>query len=255
MRVSLSGVPGQGDRRGRSCQLASGSRLVRTARPSWAAARTSIARSSRSSVRSQPSATSVSNSGGVAVRPVTATRIAMNRSPAFQPRASASSRSGGSSSSASKLHRAVRRRSTSRAAREALERSSPRPSASARGSPGRARSSSTQRNPTRSPIGAQRRQALLDDRAAAARSSSSAGSAIDPAGVAARPARNGRSRSTRSSGSRRRIHWPFSHSRRSRSKTAPPFWTSLDVEPLDELVEREDLLLGARSTSRGARGS
>ena len=43
----------------------------------------------------------MSNSGGVAVRPVTATRIAMNRSPAFQPRASASARSGGSSSSAS----------------------------------------------------------------------------------------------------------------------------------------------------------
>ena len=47
--------------------------------------RTSIARSSRRSVRSRPSATSVSNSGGVAVRPVTATRIVMNRSPAFQP--------------------------------------------------------------------------------------------------------------------------------------------------------------------------
>ena len=50
-----------------------------------------------------PSATSVSNSGGVAVRPVVATRIAMNRSPAFQPRASTSSRSGGSSSSASQV--------------------------------------------------------------------------------------------------------------------------------------------------------
>jgi hypothetical protein len=61
----------------------------------------SIARSSRSIVRSWPSATSVSNRGGVAVRPVTATRIAMNRSPAFQPRASASALSGGSSSSAS----------------------------------------------------------------------------------------------------------------------------------------------------------
>ena len=29
----------------------------------------------------------------------------------------------------------------------------------------------------------------------------------------------------------------------------------LEVEALDELVEREDLLLGARSTSRAARGS
>ena len=48
-----------------------------------------MARSSRSRVRSSPSATMVSNSGGVAVRPVTATRMAMNRSPTFQPCASA----------------------------------------------------------------------------------------------------------------------------------------------------------------------
>ena len=68
-----------------------------------AAASRAIAASSRASVRSRPRATSVSNSGGVAVRPVVATRIAMNRSPAFQPRASTSSRSGGSSSSASQV--------------------------------------------------------------------------------------------------------------------------------------------------------
>ena len=37
---------------------------------------------------------------------------------------------------------------------------------------------------------------------------------------------NGRSRSIRSSALRRRIHWPFSHSSRSRSKTAPPLCTS-----------------------------
>ena len=55
---------------------------------------------------------------------------------------------------------------------------------------------------------------------------------------------NGRSRSIRSSALRRRIHWPFSHSSRSRSNTAPPLCTCADVEPLDDLVERKDLLLG-----------
>ncbi len=57
--------------------------------------------------------------------------------------------------------------------------------------------------------------------------------------------RNGRSRSTSWSGESRRIHWPLSHSRRSRSKTAPLFWTCVELETGDELVEPEDLLLGA----------
>ena len=39
--------------------------------------------------------------------------------------------------------------------------------------------------------------------------------------ASASAARNGSRRSTRSSGDNRRIHWPLSHSRRSRSKTAP----------------------------------
>ena len=69
-----------------------GHSVERQPRLGEAAARTAWARSSRARVRSKPSATSVSNSGGVAVRPVTATRIAMKRSPAFQPRASASPR-------------------------------------------------------------------------------------------------------------------------------------------------------------------
>ena len=52
--------------------------------------------------------------------------------------------------------------------------------------------------------------------------------------------------------SRRRIHWPSSHSRRSRSKTAPPWWTRRQVEARDQLVEREDLLLGpARPAEQG----
>ena len=58
--------------------------------------------------------------------------------------------------------------------------------------------------------------------------------------------RNGSSRSTRSSSSRRRIHWPLSHSRRSRSKRAPPFWTLSSSKRSDDLVQREDVLLRAR---------
>ena len=217
-------------------------RQVSAAAPVVVGRQASIARSSRSSVRSYPSATSVSNSGGVAVRPVTATRIAMNRSPAFQPRSSARARSGGSSSSASKLT-APTSAIVARAA-AAPRRSSRRPSASARASPGSTSRSSTHRNPTSSPI-APSRGSRSWTTGSSAWTSSSAGHPVDPAGVAARPARNGRSRSTRSSGSRRRIHWPLSHSRRSRSKTAPALWTSRDVEPLDDLVDREDLVLRA----------
>ena len=47
-----------------------------------------------------------------------------------------------------------------------------------------------------------------------------------------------------SSGSSRRIHWPFSHSSRSRSKTAPPLWMASRSNSADELVDREDLVLG-----------
>ena len=76
-----------------------------------------------------------------------------------------------------------------------------------------------------------------------ARSSSSVGiRSIRPAASSA--ATNGRRRSIRSSGSSRRIHWPLSHSSRSRSKTAPPLWTLGQLEALDDLVDRQDLLLG-----------
>ena len=57
------------------------------------ASRARAARSRRASVRSRPRATIDSNRGGVAVFPVTATRMAMKRSPAFQPCASATPRS------------------------------------------------------------------------------------------------------------------------------------------------------------------
>ena len=67
-----------------------------------------------------------------------ATRMAMNRSPAFQPRASASARSGGSSSSASQVT-ASRRRAIVARGRQARRASSPRPSASGRAAPDRPR--------------------------------------------------------------------------------------------------------------------
>ena len=145
----------------------------------------------------------------------------MNRSPAFQPRASTSARSGGSSSSASQVTASCAA-SALAGGDQRLARSSPRPSASARASPGR--------QPALDPQEADEvddrregRQALPDDRQERP-SSSSDGSPIDPPSSTA-AWRNGRSRSIRSSGSSRRIHWPFSHSSRSRSNRAPPFWT------------------------------
>ena len=184
-----------------------------------------MARSSRASVRSRPSATSVSNSGGVAVRPVTATRMAMNRSPAFQPRASASARSGGSSSSASKVTAPVVGDRPSRAAASAV--------AGRRGVPAlghehrrrRRSTSSTHRKPTRSPIAPSvgRRSRTIGS---SARSSSSDGHPVDPAGDAARPRRTAAGGRPGRPASSRRIHWPLSHSSRSRSKTAPPLWTA-----------------------------
>ena len=157
----------------------------------------------------------------MAVRPVTATRIAMNRSPAFQPRASARARSGGSSSSASKETSptaTIASRAAASPSRVVVV--SQRFGTSVTGS--RA-TSLTHRNPTRSPMAPSvgRRSPMIGRRP---RSSSSDGiQSIRPAASSA--STNGRSRSTRSSGSSRRIHWPFSHSSRSRSKTAPPLWT------------------------------
>ena len=163
----------------------------------------------------------MSKRGGVAVRPVTATRIAMNRSPAFHPRASARARSGGSSSSASKetspnpvmTPRAAVRPSLVVAASHRFGTSSI----------GSSFTCLSHKKPTRSPMAPSvgRRSPMIGTRP---RSSSSDGiQSIRPAASSA--STNGRSRSTRSSGSSRRIHWPFSHSRRSRSKTAPPLWT------------------------------
>ena len=203
------------------------------------------------SVRSRPSATSVSNSGGVAVRPVTATRMAMNRSPAFQPRSSARARSGGSSSSASKATSPTSAIVVA-GGRQALERGRRVPALGHE----RRRVELDVVDPQEADQvadRAERRQPLLDD--GQQRAQLVVGRhPVDPAGgelgLDERP-----ERSISSSASRRRIHWPLSHSSRSRSNTAPPLWTSRDVEALDELVEREDLLLGARSTSRAARGS
>ena len=116
------------------------------------AARLAIAASMRASVRSRPSATSVSNSGGVAVIPVVATRIAMNRSPAFQPRASTSSRSGGSSSSASQVTPSwAASRSRAAARPSAVVATSQRLGTRRAGSTS---SSSPHRKPTRSTIAA-----------------------------------------------------------------------------------------------------
>ncbi len=181
-----------------------------------------MARSSRSRVRSSPSATSVSNSGGVAVRPVIATRMAMNRSPTFQPCASASARSGGSSSSASNaIPSAVGdRRPRGDEAPVGRRRV---PALGHERAPGRRSARRTHRKPTRSPIAPSlgRRSVTIGS---SARSSSSDGiRSIRPAATSA--STNGRRRSIRSSGSSRRIHWPLSHSSRSRSKTAPPLWT------------------------------
>ena len=128
-----------------------------------AASSTAIARSSRASVRSRPRATSVSNRGGVAVRPVTATRMAMNRSPAFQPRASARARSGGSSSSASKRHLARPRRCR-RARRPGRRGSSRRPSAWGRAWPASSDHLVDPQEADEVADRAERRQALLDDR-------------------------------------------------------------------------------------------
>ena len=203
------------------------------------------------SVRSRPSATRVSNSGGVAVRPVTATRIAMNRSPGFQPRASASARSGGSSSSASKVDLADGP-IVDRARLQALARGRGIPPLRARASRASTGHLVDPQEADRSPIAPRRRQPLVDDRQQ--RPQLVVGRhAIDPArrelGLDER-----RRRSISSSGDSRRIHWPLSHSSRSRSNTAPPLWTCVELEALGDLVEREHLLLRARSPSpRSAR--
>ena len=87
----------------------------------------------------------------------------MNRSPAFQPRASARARSGGSSSSASKMTSPASAM-TSRAARQRLDGSSPRPSASGTRSGGVEGQVVDPQEPDEVADGAERRQALLDDR-------------------------------------------------------------------------------------------
>ena len=179
--------------------------------------------SSTSAPRRSGQRDSVSNSGGVAVRPVTATRIAMNRSPAFQPRSSARARSGGSSSSASKRHRA------DVGDRLARGRAGPRrgrgvPALRHERAPGRARRRRPTGSPTRSPI-APSVGSRSWTTGSSARSSSSDGIR------SIRPASQRRPRGTAAAGrsgrpaSSRRIHWPFSHSSRSRSNTAPPLWT------------------------------
>ena len=166
----------------------------------------------------------------------------MNRSPAFQPRASASARSGGSSSSASKLT-APTSAIVARAAAQALARSSPRPSAWARAIAGSTRQLVDPQEADELADRAEPRQPLLDDRQQRP-DLLVGGHPVDPAGARARP--RGRAAAGRRGrrASSRRIHWPLSHSRRSRSKTAPALWTSVEVEALDDLVEREDLLLG-----------
>ena len=103
--------------------------------------------------------------------------------------------------------------------------------------------SSTHRKPDEVADRAERRQALLDD-----------GQQRPQLVVRGHPCRSGRRPApprrtvatgrSRSSGASRRIHWPLSHSRRSRSNTAPPLWTRPMLEAFDDLVERQDLLLG-----------
>ena len=163
----------------------------------------------------------VSNSGGETVRPVIATRIAMNRSPTFQPPSSTRRRSGGSISSASQLTRPTSA-IVWRAARSAMAvlAASQRLGIISAGSGSR---SFTSRKPMRSPTTARvgRRSWTTGSRA---RSSPSVGSqSMRPAARSA--SRKGRRRSIRSSAERRRIHWPFSHSSRSRSKMEPALLT------------------------------
>ena len=184
-------------------------------------------RAARASARG-PSATSVSNSGGVAVLPgrrdadrheQVAGLPAARLDELAQRRLELVGLPG---------HGVVRGEALARR-REALAPWSRRPSAWARR---RAGSTVELVDPQEARRGRRSRRG-----SAAARGRSAAGRAarprsgrrsISPLATAA-ASRNGSSRSTRSSSSRRRIHWPFSHSSRSRSKRAPPFWTFVDA--------------------------
>ena len=101
----------------------------------------------------------------------------------------------------------------------------PRPSASGRAWPGRARP----RRPTGTRRGrrSHRASAAVPGPRGAGRAqlvvaTASGRSARRPA----RPRRTGGAGRSGRPASRRRIHWPLSHSSRSRSKTAPPLWTA-----------------------------
>ena len=176
--------------------------------------------------------------------PVVATRIAMNRSPAFQPRASTSSRSGGSSSSASQVTASWAAQALA-GRREGLGRGRGVPALGHDEGRVDRRARRRHRKPDQVDDRGQGRQPLADDRQQRPELVLG-GAPVDLAVGRPPPRGTGSSRSTRSSSSSRRIHWPLSHSSRSRSKRAPPFWTFSMLEALLELVEREDLLLGAR---------
>ena len=93
---------------------------------------------------------------------------------------------------------------------------------------GSTRRSSTNRKSTSGPIADKHGQALADhgqQRRGHPRPSGCARPRRSTRARAGRRPGTGSARSTRSSSDSLRIHWPFSHSSRSRSNTAPPWWT------------------------------
>ena len=155
---------------------------------------------------------------------------------------------GGSSSSASKLTSptaAIDRR----AAAERRPRWSRHPSAWARARPGRPRCRRGTRSRRMVADGVEPRQPLADhgqERGEVVRGRGPDGRARCAACASTARARNGSVRSTSSSSASRRIHWPLSQSRRSRSKTAPLGWTRSRSKRSTSSSKREDLLVRAR---------